>query len=238
MLNHLLAAAAALIAATSFATAQTPPDTKTVQDPAGRFSVQTPKAWPEDFEKSANGRTAVLVGVDPECQFHAIEDIMSTGVGADAVKRSWTAPIGTQKWMDSLNPFRDKIWESAGATLTLSNERVDASGYFPIQRAIATGNGKTVAVAIYPRPGVVIYGFCRTWKPADQTATFDAVLASVKTPQDDALIAAGAAADADREAKLAAKSAQDAATAAPPAKVEQPKTEAPKRRQVERVLRK
>jgi len=221
MQRLVLLGSVASVMLAGMALAQPPAETQTINDPQGRFSFEAPKSWPVDHEASETGRTAILAGVDPECQFHATPDANSAAVTPDGVKRAWTAPIGTTKWTEALNAFKGRLFDNGGVGMTVSDEIVDASGYFPVQKAKATAGGKTIAAAIYPRPGLVVWSFCRTWKPADPTAVYAAVQSSFKTPQDEAMAAAGAAAEAQRAAGAAAGQAKANAEAAP-AKEEQP----------------
>lgn len=241
MLTRFLAAAAASTAALAFgftalAGAQTPEATTTASDPQGRFSVEVPKSWASDinFETSPSGRTAILAGADPECQFHAIQDLGSATVSPDAFRRAWVNPIGAAKWGETLTPFRSAFF--AGAAPTITEDRVDeTSGYFPNQIALATAGTKKVWVSMHPRPGLVVYGFCRTWDDADPSALFARIQASFKTPQDASLTESAAAAEAARAAREAAKAAAPPTPA--PAAEAPPAEEPKKRRNVTRVLR-
>jgi hypothetical protein len=225
----LLGAAASLaLALAGVALAQPAGETKLIEDPQGRFSFEAPKAWPVDNETSATGRTAILAGVDPECQFHAVMDPSSVTVSPDGVKRAWTAPIGTVKWTESLNAFKGRLFDNGGVGMTVSDEAVDASGFFPVQKAKASAGGMTVSAAMYPRPGMVVWSFCRTWKSADPSAVYAAVQSSFKTPQDEAMAAVGAANEA-QGAAAAAQAKADAPNAAPQPK-EQPPAEPARRK--------
>lgn len=190
----LLAGAVATAAFVAAALAQTPAATKVVEDPQGRFSIETPRNWPVDNETSASGRTAILAGVDPECQFHAIPEPASASLSAAAVARSWAAPLSASKWQESVTPFKGVMFDSAPGAMSVSDASVDTSGYFPIQKATVTLGEKTARFAILPRPGLVVWSFCRSWKPGDNTALFDTVQRTFKTPQDAAAIEAAASA--------------------------------------------
>lgn len=235
--TRLLSVAAVLTALfASAAIAQGP--TTSLSEPQNRFTIDAPKNWPADFDTSGSGRTAILVGVDPECQFHTVNDASSAVVTPDAIRTTWSQPIGAARWQTALSPFRGPIFGDAGATLTLRDESVDTSGYFPIQRAVAEGNGKTVTVAVFPRPGFVVYGLCRNWDRDPQPATYEALFRSLKTPQDAALAAAGDAAEAERQARAADAQAKAAAPNQTGGQTQPGAEPEKKRRDVGRVLRK
>lgn len=193
---RLAVAALAALGVAGAALAQTPAATKTVADPEGRFTFETPRSWPVDTETSPSGRTAVLAGVDPECQFHAMADPNNAMATPQAIQRSMTAPIGTAKWQEQMTAFRGPLFDDRTAAIVISEESVDTTGFFPIQKAKATVGAQTVTAAIYPRPGLIVWSFCRGWKPVDSSAVFAAVQSSFKATRDEAMIAEAAAAAA------------------------------------------
>lgn len=213
-----MAGVAAALSVAAIATAQPAP--KTYADPQGRFTLQHPGDWPVDvISRPGDAAYGVAIGIaDAECKVYATPRAESAGKPADSVRRAYMAPIGRTEWKaaaDGLN-----IWNDRG---TVTEDTVDASQYFPVQRAsFTTDSGKPGYGAMTARPGLDVWMFCSSYDDTDRKAIFERIFTSFAGPTDAALAAEGAAADAARDAARA-KADQDAAAAAAAAAAKQQK---------------
>ncbi|MGE0829064.1 MAG: hypothetical protein AB7O04_06910 [Hyphomonadaceae bacterium] len=171
-------------------------------DTQGRLTFQHPTGWPVDIP---SGQSASLFQViagtaDEECKFFVAPRDTAART-PDAVRRGVLTPIGDAAWSStasSLRIFRDALF-------TVSNARVDTSGFWPVQRATLTSGSDVVQAALQARPGAEYWAFCQTYNGSDRTAVFEQVTASMGSPR-----------DAEWRTAIEAAQAAAAATTPPP----------------------
>jgi len=191
-------------------------------DPAGRFTVNTPAGW-RVHPRNATGQSVVLAfNASNDCYFFGVPNPNTATSSPEAVHNTHTA-LTPDAWVTAGTPVRDFF---EGAPPTLVTQSVDTGGFWPVQRAELRGPSKTVYAAILTRPGVEIRAFCAG---ASSPAAYDSVFSSLGHPNDAAWQQAAEAAGASRAARAAAT---PAATPAQEATTEaaQPEEEGRRRR--------
>lgn len=175
---------------------------RTWTDPAGRVVFDAPDSW-SVMDQHHPTMTYVIVGTaNDECHVAAIPRAESQTISPSAIRR------GT---LNDTN-YTDEAWSRvAGGFSAVFNappqvvsRTTETDQFWPIRRADLQGQ-RLVHGSLQVRPGVEIQTYCQTYEGADATAAYDAVIRSVRTPNDAAL-------QAQAEAE-----APPAAPAAPPA---------------------
>lgn len=175
-----IVAAAAVLAFTSAASAQTALTTWTA--PSGAFSIQRPAAWPVDDMTRGGGAKEFVAGTaDDECWITVIDRPETASASGLRVKESFAKPIAPDIWASVARSQR--IFDGAAPVLETSG--VDELKPFPVQTATFAhpSKGKIIA-AIHARPGLEAYAFCVGYTKADRTALFTEVAESFATPKD------------------------------------------------------
>ncbi len=180
-------------------------------DPAGRFTVNTPSGW-RIQPQNASGQSVVLAfNATNDCYFFGVPNPATANSSPEAVHNTQTA-LTPDAWVTAGTPVRDFF---EGSPPTLVSQSVDTSGFWPVQRAEMRGPSKTVYAAILNRPGVEIRAFCAG---AASASAYDLIFSTLGHPNDAAWQQAAEAAGASRAARAAAEptpaQAEEAATEA------------------------
>ncbi|MBI1250659.1 MAG: hypothetical protein GC189_04220 [Alphaproteobacteria bacterium] len=190
MRNLTLAALALALAASGAASAQTG---ARWTDPSGKVSFDPPAGWPVDVVSNAGASPVYVISgnADIECQFIGLESAASAGRSVDVVRSAYANPLPPEAWTamsSGMRMFRSGV--------EVTSQSVDTSGFWPIQRAVLRSGESTIHAGMQGRPGYEIRTFCLTYDGSDGAATFERVIRSVGTPQDQALQAQAAPAPA------------------------------------------
>ena len=170
-------------------------------DPAGRFTVNTPAGWRVQ-PRNATGQSVVLAfNATNDCYFFGVPNPNTAASSPEAVHNTQTA-LTPDAWVTAGTPVRDFF---EGSPPTLVTQSVDTSGFWPVQRAELRGPSKTVYAAILTRPGVEIRAFCAG---ASSASAYDSVFSSLGHPNDAAWQQAAQEQGAARAAREAAAPAQ------------------------------
>ncbi|ANP44992.1 hypothetical protein [Candidatus Viadribacter manganicus] len=166
-------------------------------DPAGRFTVNTPAGW-RIQPRNATGQSVVLAfNATNDCYFFGVPNPATANSSPEAVHNTQT-PLTPEAWATAGTPVRDFF---DGAAPTVVSQSVDTSGFWPVQRAELRGPSKTAYAAILTRPGLEIRAFC---SGASSASAYDSIFASLGHPNDAAWQQAAQEAGAARAAREAA----------------------------------
>lgn len=177
--------ALAALAGLALAAASGAAAARTWNDPAGRMIFDAPDGW-SVMEQRATNMTYVIVGTaDNECHVIAAQHPETATMTVDQIIN-----IGG----NDAN-YTDEAWVRIGATMPmvfssppqLASKREDTNAGWPLQLAQLQGE-RLVHSAVQLRPGLDLFAFCQTYEGADPVATYDALIRSIRTPNDQALL--------------------------------------------------
>lgn len=168
-------------------------------DPNGRVSFEAPRGWVMEVRR-ASPQTIVLAGsANNECYVLATPNSNTSNASPDAVRRA-TEAIASDAWTAAANSVTPMF---PGRSASLTNQSVDTSSFWPIQRAEFSGGPRPVTAALTSRPGIDLMAFCWTYAGGDATATYEALFRSLAHPSDAEWRARAEQQEAERAARAA-----------------------------------
>jgi hypothetical protein len=174
---------------------------RTFNDPAGRVTFDYPDGWSVMDQGVANMTYVIAGTANNECHVLAIPREQSAALSVDQIRNASgnDANYTPEAWARIAGGIGG-VFRAAPTVVSHSEE---TNQFWPLQRAELQGE-RLVHGAIQLRPGMEIHTYCQTYEGADDTIAYDALIRSVKTPNDAAL-------------EAQATPAAPAAPAAPPA---------------------
>lgn len=168
-MRTIIAAAIAMIAFTGQASSEP------WSDEASHLSFVVPAGW-NVRRLPAEGITYILADSgSKECHVLAPQRPETGEILPERIRAGSEAPIGDAAWAAIPSALPSVFAPDAAVT----QSSVDASGYWPAQRAMYNSQGQIVHAAIQFRPGVEFWGFCFSRTGTDDAATYESVLNSI-----------------------------------------------------------
>lgn len=195
--------AIAALAGLTLAAASGAASARTWTDPAGRVVVDAPDGWSVLDQRQANITYVIIGTANNECHVLAFPREQSATMAPAAIRRASDndANYTPENWVRIASGMTSIFT----APPTVVSHSKDNTNFWPIQRADLQGE-RLVHAGIQLRPGLEIHTYCQTYEGADPTERYDALIRSVRTPNDAAL-----------QAQAEAAAAPAPAPAAPPA---------------------
>jgi hypothetical protein len=166
-------------------------------DPNGRVSFEAPRGWVMEVRRASPGTIVLAGSANNECYVLATPNSATSNATADRSRRA-TDPIAADAWVATANSIAPMF---PGRNATLTNQSVDTSGFWPIQRAEFGGAARPVIAGLTSRPGIDLMAFCWTYGGGDATATYEALFRSLAHPNDAQWRASAEQAEAERAAR-------------------------------------
>mgnify|MGYP006908234789 CR=1 FL=1 len=153
---------------------------ETWTDPAGRLIFDKPRGWQVDPQQTSSGTVVLAFDGSHDCFLMATPNSGTSSASARQVVSSTTQPFARAAWETTANSITT-LFPAGGAQMT--NQSVDSSGVWPIQRAeFQSSEGNTVYAAIQGRPGIDLIGFCTAY--SGSADVFNGVFRSMAHPND------------------------------------------------------
>jgi hypothetical protein len=168
-------------------------------DPNGRVSFEAAPGWVMEVRRASPGTIVLAGSANNECYVMATPNSNTGNANADRVRRA-TDAIAADAWTAAANAV-SPMFPRRSASLT--NQSVDTSGFWPIQRAEFGGGPRPVIAGLTSRPGIDLMAFCWTYAGGDATATYEALFRSLSHPNDAQWRASAEQAEAERAARAA-----------------------------------
>lgn len=148
--------------------------------PDSQFSFQRPAGWPVDrISDSSPAVSHYAAGLAAaECNFYGVARADSAALSPANVRNTINAPFTAAQWAQVATSIRSV---RGAAPQDLS---VDASGPWPIQRAVFQRPDGPVYAAVTARPGLEIWAFCQSFDGRERAEIFTAIIRSIATPRD------------------------------------------------------
>lgn len=152
-------------------------------DPVGRVIFDAPRGWAVQRQNTTALTYVIVATGAAECHIVA----QPNGLDDRPVDRIREAAAEDTRfdaatWQRVLNGVFQSVFPNNAATVTSTSK--DTSGFWPIQRAEVQGGERPVHATMQLRPGVDILTVCMTFDGPDQVNTFDALVRSVRHPND------------------------------------------------------
>lgn len=168
-------------------------------DPNGRVSFEAPRGWVMEVRRASPGTIVLAGSANNECYVLATPNSATANASADRSRRA-TDPIAADAWVATANSISPMF---PGRNASLTNQSVDTSGFWPIQRAEFGGGSRPVVAGLTSRPGIDLMAFCWTYAGGDASATYEALVRSLSHPNDAQWRASAEQAEAERAARAA-----------------------------------
>ena len=102
-------------------------------DPNGRITFTAPSGWTVERQNSSTATAALLFNASNDCYVFGTPNAVTATASPENVVRSTTAPIAADAWTRTANSVRDFF---PGNSAQLTNQHVDTSGFWPVQRSL------------------------------------------------------------------------------------------------------
>lgn len=149
----------------------------TFHDPQGRLTFSYPHGWTfRERPSETDGAVRVFAGSgDFECQVWSLPTPSTAHDTAEASKQRYTRPRTAKQWQDMVAPLP----AFSGAEVQVTDQSVDASGAWPVERVTLHGGGQDVRGTFQGRPGLELLSLCASFDGQDRTTIFTQIEASI-----------------------------------------------------------
>ncbi|GIK50745.1 MAG: hypothetical protein KJZ75_15115 [Hyphomonadaceae bacterium] len=144
-------------------------------DPQGRITFEAPRGWTVERQNATNQTVVLMFNASNDCYIFSVPNPSSANASPSAVVRSASTPVATESWTNTANSISD-FFPNQSAQLV--SQSVDASGFWPIQRAELTNGSRSVFGALTLRPGFDLIAFCAATR-GGSASDYDALFRSL-----------------------------------------------------------
>lgn len=152
-------------------------------DPAGRVIFDAPRGWAVQAQDTAQVTYVITATGAAECHIVAQPNALE---GRDAQRvidvMNDDAQFDNSAWERITNGLFAPIFPGNSASVISTSK--DTSEFWPIRRAEIQGPERVVHVTMQARPGTDILSACMTFGGSTPTATFEALVRSLRHPND------------------------------------------------------